>query len=109
MPQVSVSINGRVYPIACNEGEEERIAALGREIDNRVTKFAKLVGQAGEARLLVLVALVLADELSELREAQRHNGAAPSAAAADPALAQTVDRLAARLEAVAAELESVHI
>jgi cell division protein ZapA len=112
MPQVSLTINGRVYPIACNDGEEERIAKLGRELDGRVTGFARQVGQAGEARLLVLAALVLADELAEAREAQRRNGAAAPAAPAaaeNGALLESVNRLAERIEAVADELESIHI
>ena len=62
MPQVSITINGRAYPVACDEGEEDRIRDLARLIDSKVAGFARQVGQAGEARLLVLAALVLADE-----------------------------------------------
>lgn len=108
MPQVSITINGRAYPVACDEGEEERIRELARIIDSRVANFARSVGQAGEARLLVLAALVLADELAEANEAARRLGsqtAAPDAAA----LAGNVSRLAQRIEAVAARLESSHI
>ncbi|HKT17642.1 MAG TPA: cell division protein ZapA [Stellaceae bacterium] len=108
MQQVSVTINGRSYPVACDEGDEKRIQALAQVIDGKVANFARQVGQAGEARLLVLAALVLADELAEANEALQH---VPGAAAAGEsrAIAVGVERLAARVEAVAAKLESSHI
>jgi cell division protein ZapA len=108
MPQVSISINGRSYPVACKEGEEQRIRELARNLDGRVADFAKQVGQAGEGRLLVLAALVLADELAEANEALR--GLRSQAPAPDGrAVAVGVNRLAARVEAVATRLESSHI
>ncbi len=108
MPQVSVTINGRSYPVACNEGEEQRIQDLARVIDGRVNNFARQVGQAGEGRLLVLAALVLADELAEAHEALRQAGAGAPATNGS-AIAAGMNRLAARVEAVAARLESSHI
>ncbi len=68
MAQITVSINGRGYPVACNDGEEQRITELARYIDAKVKGFAQELGQIGEARLLVLTALVLADELAEAQE-----------------------------------------
>ncbi|HWE74748.1 MAG TPA: cell division protein ZapA [Stellaceae bacterium] len=108
MPQVSVIINGRSYPVACDEGEEGRIRDLARMIDTRVANFARQVGQAGEARLLVLAALVLADELSEANEAAQRLGGAPPGPD-NTAVAGNVSRLAQRIEAVAARLETSHI
>jgi cell division protein ZapA len=104
MPQISVTINGRSYPVACDEGQEARIRELARLIDGKVAAFAR---QVGEARLLVLAALVLADELADAKEARR--GADGDGAANGHALAGSVDRLAQRIEAVAAQLESSHI
>ncbi|HEV8015465.1 MAG TPA: cell division protein ZapA [Stellaceae bacterium] len=108
MPQVSITINGRAYPVACNEGEEERIRELARMIDTKVAGFARQVGQAGEARLLVLAALVLADELAEANETARRLGT-QQVATSDAAVATSVSRLAQRIEAVAARLETSHI
>jgi cell division protein ZapA len=107
MPQVSITINGRAYPVACDEGEEDRIRELARLIDSKVAGFARQVGQAGEARLLVLAALFLADELTEANEAARRLGTQP--APENTAVAGSVSRLAQRIEAVAARLESSHI
>lgn len=108
MPQVSITINGRAYPVACDEGEEERIREMARVIDAKVAGFARQVGQAGEARLLVLAALVLADELSEANEAARRLGH-DQVGSDSAAVAGNVSRLAQRIEAVAARLESSHI
>ena len=108
MPQISITINGRTYPVACNEGEEQRIRDLARTIDSKVASFARSVGQAGEARLLVLAALVLADELAEANETLRGLRAQPPAADG-AAVAAGVDRLAARVEAVATRLETSHM
>ena len=87
-----------------------RFQHVDRQIDacQGVANFARQVGQAGEARLLVLAALVLADELAEANETLRGLGAqvpAPDGTA----VAAGVDRLAARVEAVATRLETSHI
>ncbi len=109
MQQVSVTINGRAYPVACDEGDEERIQALAQVIDGKVSTFARQVGQAGEARLLVLAALVLADELAEANEALHGQPGAKGDAGESKDMAAGIDKLAARIEAVAARLESSHI
>jgi len=109
MPQISITINGRSYPIACQEGEEQRIRDLARSVDGKVAAFARQVGQAGEARLVVLAALVLADELAEANETLRRLGEQSAQAADDAPLAAGIERLAARIEAVAARLETSHI
>lgn len=110
MPQVTVVINGRSYTIACEPGEEDRVRQLGRSIDAKVVGFAKDAPQAGEARLLVMAALMLADELGEAREAlRRMRGAAGGGAADEDALANGIERLALRIETVAARLEATQL
>jgi cell division protein ZapA len=109
MAQITVTINGRGYPVACSDGEEQRITELARYIDAKVKGFAQELGQIGEARLLVLTALVLADELAEAQEEasgpHRGNGAARE----DTKVLSGIENLAMRLEAVAARLEADHI
>jgi cell division protein ZapA len=111
MPQVTISVNGRAYAIACDAGEEERIRQLARAIDATVVSFAKDAPQAGEARLLVMASLMLADELAESRETLRRAQGRPQSAAAedDSAMAGGIERLALRIETVAARLEAAHI
>src|ERR1700761_6370366 len=69
MSQVSVTVNGHPYKIACEDGQEPRIRRLAQYVDARVGEFVRDVGQVGEARLLLLAALVIADELSDANEA----------------------------------------
>ena len=110
MAQVTVTINGRSYPVACDAGEEERITELARYIDAKVKGFAQDVGQIGEARLLVMAALLLADELAEAHEAKGTSISAVNGAAREDAkLAAGIDSLAQRIEVIAAKLETTHI
>jgi cell division protein ZapA len=69
MGQVSVPVNGRFYEITCDDGQEIRIRRLAQYVDAKVAEFVGRVGQVGEARLLLLAALVIADELSDVNDA----------------------------------------
>ena len=122
MTQVDVTVNGRSYAIACDDGQEAHVARLARYLDQKVSGLAKSVGQVGDARLLVMASLLVVDELVETDQALKQaRGSAPTPApapippstqsvAARPAdevlLAQTLDRLGHRLEALAAQLET---
>jgi cell division protein ZapA len=94
MAQVTVNLNGRDYTVGCGEGEESRLRDLAREVDARLKGFVSQVGQIGEARLLVLTLLSLADELAETA----NEGGEIALAAGINALAQRVETVAARLE-----------
>ena len=106
MAQITVTINGRGYPVACNDGEEQRIGELARYVDSKVKVFARDLGQIGEARLLLLAALVLADELAD---AQAETGGAAAANGGAGKLAEEVETLTQRIEAIASRLETPHI
>jgi cell division protein ZapA len=69
MGQVSVPVNGRSYTISCEDGQETRIRRLAQYVDAKVGEFVASAGQVGEARLLLLAALVIADELSDANDA----------------------------------------
>ena len=62
MPLVNVMINERAYTIACDDGEEEHLRALAAHVDSKVNELLESVGQAGEARLLLMAALLISDE-----------------------------------------------
>lgn len=109
MPQISVTINGHAYAVQCGEGEEARTRDLARVVEAKVAAFAQQTMRAGEARLLALAALVLADELAEAHDALRRLSERAAASADDPALADGIENLARRIEAVASRLESSHI
>lgn len=65
MAQVAVSIGGRVYRVACNEGEEPHLEALARQVDGKIDEIRGAFGEIGDQRLVVMAALTFADELSE--------------------------------------------
>ena len=68
MTQVSVTIAGRSYRMACEEGEEARLEALARDYDAKIAEMRQAFGEIGDMRLHVMAALTFADELSALRE-----------------------------------------
>ena len=69
MGQVVVKVNGRDFPLSCADGQEPRIRRLAQYVDSKIGDFIKDLGQIGEARLILLAALVIADELSDANEA----------------------------------------
>jgi cell division protein ZapA len=108
MGQLSLTVNGRPFMVTCDDGQEARIRQLGQYIDAKVAEFVRSLGQVGEARLLLLAALVIADELADANEALRlqRNGAHDEANAAADAAASGIHGLAERVEALAARLET---
>ena len=68
MAEVDITINGRSYRISCKDGEEERIKSLSSLINNQVQKLSEKIGQLGEARMILLAALVLLDKSDEVEK-----------------------------------------
>ena len=62
MPLVNVMVNGRAYTIACDEGEEDHLKSLAVDVDTKVRELLGSVGQVGDQRLILMSALLLADE-----------------------------------------------
>ena len=108
MAQINVTVNGRSYAVGCDDGQERHVGYLAEYVDKRVRELTESVGPVGEARLLLLATLLLADDLSDLyerietleRQAGQTDSATASAAGAD------IVALAERLETVAERLES---
>ncbi len=104
MAQVNVEINGRKYQIACDDGQEAHLSRLGTYIDNRVDELVAAVGQIGDARLLVMVSLLVADELSD---AYAELDVARSADDGASALLIAEEKLSAKMEGLADQIESI--
>ena len=68
MVQVSVTINGRQFRMACEDGEEARLSRLAEELDASIATLRTRFGEIGDTRLTVMAALTLADQLSETKE-----------------------------------------
>ena len=105
MSNVTLSIGGRNYTVACAEGEEHHVLGLGTLIDSKLSAMGDLVGQA-ETRTLLFAALLLADELHDANGANVAAVAEPSPAQIAPAMTLRLDELATSLENLALRLES---
>ncbi|MDR3421931.1 MAG: cell division protein ZapA [Xanthobacteraceae bacterium] len=66
MSQVNVTINGRQFRMACEDGQEDHLTNLARELDTRIAGLRAKFGEIGDARLTVMAAITIADELSEM-------------------------------------------
>src|SRR5260370_36804882 len=68
MAHVSVSINGRQYRMACDDGQEHHLARLAHDLDQRIANLRGTFEEIGDMRLTIMAALILIDELSEQRQ-----------------------------------------
>ena len=65
MAQVNATIAGRQFRLACEDGQEDHLQALAKDIDERIVELRKKFGEIGDTRLTVMAALTVADELAE--------------------------------------------
>jgi cell division protein ZapA len=63
MSHINVTINGRQYRMACEEGQEVRLLKLAEDLESRVEELRGKFGEIGDARLTVMAALTVCDEL----------------------------------------------
>jgi cell division protein ZapA len=112
MSHVTVTIGGRQYRMACDDEQGSHLAALAADLDRRIEKLREGFGEIGDQRLLVMAALMVADELAEARrklhqlEQQLQNLEEARSAAADRAQA-TQAAVVAALNAAAERIERV--
>ena len=113
MAQVSVTIAGKAYRMGCDDGQEEHLAELAADLDQRIGGMRKAFGEIGEMRLTIMAAVALTDELSEQK--RRLDGleaavASLTSAASDAGSSQArqltvfagaIDALTARIESAA--------
>ena len=65
MAQVTATIAGRQYRLACEDGQEEHLQLLAKDLDERIEELRKKFGEIGDTRLTVMASLMVADELAE--------------------------------------------
>jgi len=65
MSEVTATIAGRQFRLACEDGQEEHLQALAQDLDQRITDLRGRFGEIGDTRLTVMAALTVADEVSE--------------------------------------------
>ena len=116
MPLVNVMVNARAYTIACDEGEEEHLKELATHVDAKAREVLGAVGQVGDARMMLMAALLIADEHHDLNAQVAAGSQAQSqgseerkslhlkAEQAESAAADALEGAAKRLEDIAARL-----
>ncbi len=121
MAQVSVTVNGRSYRVACESGEEAQVRDFAAYLQNKVESLGGAVAQATEAQILLIAGLLTAEDLwqrvnmmDEIQQeterlkteiARLHGELATRAATLEGRAAQGLERAAARIESVLPRLE----
>ncbi len=115
MAHVKVTVNSREYPVACEDGEEAHLIELAGYLNRIVGELVQSIGQVGEARLMLMTGLLIADELFESRNsvARLESDISDTKLAGGKAAEEAVeaanaalDRTAARLDGIADRLRS---
>jgi cell division protein ZapA len=113
---VNVTINGRQFRMACEDGQEDHLRGLAKDLDERIVALRGQFGEIGDARLTVMAALMVADELAETgkrlkRLEQDHAALQDSRGAADDhaeathaAIVSAFNSAAERIEGLARKL-----
>jgi cell division protein ZapA len=113
---VNVSINGRQFRMACEDGQEDHLLELARQLNDRIDSLRSRFGEIGDARLTVMAALMLSDELADMKSRlkrleQDHaalqdarGAAAEHANATQSAIVAAFDAAAERIESTARTL-----
>jgi cell division protein ZapA len=116
MAQVTVTIDGKAYRMACDEGQEEHLMDLGQRFDRYVSHLKASFGEIGDQRLTVMAGIMVMDELSELQKRikgmesevvtlrKTRDEALTKADKNDAALTGALSGLAERMEHLAARL-----
>ncbi|MGJ8537264.1 MAG: cell division protein ZapA [Parasphingopyxis sp.] len=101
MAEVTLTIAGHSYTVACRDGEEERLEKLGQMVDAKTVDAQNAVGgNLGEARILLFASLLLADEADELRSNRGQSSSNPAV--------EELEKLADRLTVIGEKLASDH-
>ncbi|WP_421739231.1 cell division protein ZapA [Caulobacter sp.] len=112
MAQLTIQVNGRPYIVGCEDGQEAHLLEIARLFDRQVRQVSQDVGQLGETRLFLMGALLLADEMSDLKLRLAHaqgelsrlqNEQNREANRIEIAAIRAIDAAAERIEKLAAE------
>ncbi len=116
MAQINVVINGRQFRVACDDGQEENLEALAKNLDDRINALRAKFGEIGDTRLTVMAAIQIGDDLADAKQQirrlqedlrQMHDAralAAERAHAAQEAVIGAFNSAAERLEGITRRL-----
>ena len=112
MAQVTITINSREYPIACENGQEARILQLAAVLEEKARLLKTISGQISENMFLAMVGILVADDLFEAR---KNNSSIPNSTTSsevnyieiDSELSEKLKIVAEKIKAVANQIESL--
>jgi cell division protein ZapA len=104
MAQVNATIAGRQYRLACEDGQEDHLLGLAKELETRIIDLRRKFGEIGDTRLTVMAALVLADEKAET--VQKMRKLEDEVVALEGARAASIERARAASDAVVGAFNS---
>ena len=108
MPLVNVMVNNKAYTIACDDGEEAHLRQLAAIVDAKTRELLSSVGNVGDTRLLLMAALLIADEHHGGKiEADHHAADAHARNELETRIRAVEDQAAAAMEQTAAKLERI--
>jgi cell division protein ZapA len=71
MAQVNLTVNGRVYRMACEDGEEDHVLELGVRFDEAINELRGVLGEIGDQRLMVMAGILMTDRLGDAEKRLR--------------------------------------
>jgi cell division protein ZapA len=113
MPQVSITINGKTYRMACDDGQEAHLEGLAERLNQIIEQLRQNFGEIGDQRLTVMAALTMGDDLADARRQIRRLEAELAAVnetkaavvqrfeESEAGLARAIEQAAVRLEGLA--------
>ncbi|MBD8651565.1 cell division protein ZapA [Rhizobium sp. CFBP 13726] len=116
MAQVTVTIDGKAYRMACEEGQEQHLTDLADQFDRYVGHLKGQFGEIGDLRITVMAGIMIMDELSELTrkvgalegevQSLKSNraGAVENQSRSDELIVSALSELSSRLEGLTAKL-----
>ena len=104
MGTVNATIAGRQFRLACEDGQEDHLQALAKDIDQRIIDLRARFGEIGDTRLTVMAALMVADEMDEMTRRMRR--LEEEVAALKDARVMAADRARAASDAVVGAFNS---
>ncbi len=119
MAQVNLTVNGRVYRIACEDGEEDHVAQLGERFEEAINELRGAMGEIGDQRLMVMAGILMTDRLDDterrLKRSEQEIGLLKDSRAdssmrldgLDKSFAETLNLAASRIESVAERLQGL--
>lgn len=102
MAQIHVTVAGKSYPLACAEGDEDRLHKLASYIDGKAKDLTDKLGHVSETRLILMAAVLIADELHESMESNGQQGLLDTLSEKD--MAAVLNEVAGEVEGIAEQL-----